>query len=520
MSVSGFAGPNFSDSQGSSSVTSSNTPSGKKPRKKKMSMMFEISVIYSLILAFTLLVFSGVIFLILSETLYMELDNEVELKAKEIASNIGTYLNVKGTEPTTLAFALENVIGRTDNSLRRWWYIGFERSWFQRLEAQDISRDYINFLSPQGASLIHSPNVDPELLHLFEARGKLHQGKKAFYYLRHKNILLRVIDYPFTNEGQQYTLQVGISMHPVIELLQTWMNYVFLSIPIILLLMNFSGRVLVSSILKPVRRISDTANAISYADLSKRVPKENAYDEMDSLVDAFNNMIERLEKSFSHIPNFSSHMAHELKTPLTIMRGEAELALMVERTPEEYKDALNIIQDEIAKMLKIIDDLLFLTKMNHHQGIYNFEQVNFRDFFQEIYEQAKLLALKKEIHVELDTYSRGPLILNADPLHLRRLFFNLLDNAIKYSPSKSRISIKINLMEGKIIVSIQDEGSGITQEELNKIFERFYSADHNWSGSGLGLSIAQSIAKAHGGQIQAKSQPNQGTIFTVILPAG
>ena len=480
--------------------------------------MYEISVIYSLILALILIVFSGVIYFILSATLYVELDNEVELKAKEISANIQTYLQVKGTEPATLNFALEKTIGSTDTTLRRWWYIGFERSWFQRLDEQDLRRDYINFLALDGTSLMHSKNVDQPLLDLLAVYAKSHGGDQWLYYLKYNNHTLRVINYPFENEGQKYILQVGISIHPVIQLLRGWMNHVFLSIPIILLLTSFIGRVLASRILKPVRKISEAANAISDEDLSQRVEKENYYEEMDSVVDSFNNMIDRLEKSFSHIQNFSFHIAHELKTPLTIMRGETELALMGKRTNQEYQQALNIVLAEIAKMLKVIEDLLFLTKMDHQPGAFKFERIDFFEYFTEIYEQTKLLAVPKEIRVGLDVLSRPKVFVNADPVHLRRLFFNLLDNAIKYSPAQSRIDIRLTPLAARIAVSIQDQGVGIQQEKIEKIFERFYTVDHHQSGSGLGLSIAQSIAKAHDGAIEVKSRYNHGSTFIVTLP--
>ena len=480
--------------------------------------MFEISVIYSVILALILVVFSGVIYFILSQTLYAELDNEVKLKAKEISANIRTYLEVKGTEPATLQFAIDKAIASSDTTLRRWWYIGFERSWFERLDEQNLSKDYVNFLAPDGTAMVHSPNLEEPLLDLFVQAGRLNGAPERLFFINYKNQELRVVNYPFENKGQKYTLQVGVSLTPVIQLLQGWMNRVFLSIPIILILTSFIGRILAIKILKPVQKISATANAISDEDLSRRVETEHSYEEMESLVRSFNNMIDRLERSFNHIQNFSSHMAHELKTPLTIMRGETELALMGERNNEDYKNALNIILGEIERMLKIIEDLLFLTKMDHQPGAFKFEKINFMDYFCQIYEQSKILAADKNIDIRMDAPAANGISVKGDPLHLRRLFFNLLDNAIKYSPPQSRIHLSVKPKEGEVEVSIHDQGVGIPTEQIGRIFERFYTVDQHKFGSGLGLSIAQSIAKAHGGQIDVQSQPNQGSIFTVTLP--
>ncbi len=482
------------------------------------SIMFEMSVIYSLILALILLVFSGVIYIILAQTLYAELDNEVRSKAEEIAGSIRTYVETRGDDPEALTFALEKTIANEDKVLRRWWYTGFERSWFERLDQQDLSNEYINFVSPEGKAVMHSQNLTPPLQDLF--LGNLNTEPKGFLFnVGHDDLKLRVVNYPFkTNGGPNYVLQVGVSPKPVILWIQNWMNLIFLSIPIFVVLTSFIGRILVSRMLKPVEKISNIANTISEEDLSKRVVKENFYEEMDSLVDAFNGMIERLERSFNHIQNFSTHMAHELKTPLTIMRGEAELALMAKRTPQEYQKALKITLGEIASMLKIIEDLLFLTKTDHQPGIFNLEEVNFTNYFSEIYEQAKLLAAPKGIQVNLNLASKEPILVKADPLHLRRAFLNLLDNAIKFSNEQGRVDLNVDPGEDSLAVSVRDYGQGIPLQEQKKIFQRFYTLDHHHTGSGLGLSIAQSIVKAHDGRIEVSSEEHKGSTFTVILP--
>jgi heavy metal sensor kinase len=485
------------------------------------SVKFEISIIYTLVLAVILFIFSGVIYVILSQTLYAQFDNEVTITANQVSNNIRMYLEFKGSEPEALIYALEKTIASKDKTQRRWWHIGFERSWFKRLDEQELGRnDYINFVSPEGISLIHSENISEPLLKLFLSDYSLSDGKEKMYYLSHEGKRIRVINYPFQyQEGQTYILQVGISPEPVIQLLHNWMNRVVLSIPLFLILTSMIGRLLASRILRPVKKITDMANTISHEDLNKRVEVQNFYTEMNSLVQSFNNMISRLEKSFKHIEQFSAYMAHEIKTPLSIMKGEAELALLTKRNIEEYQGALKINLEEIDKMLKIVDDLLFLTKMDYQPGCFKLERVNLLEYFREIYEQSIFLVKEKNIDIKYEPLPQNTKIfIKADPLHLRRLFFNLIDNAIKFTSQQGKITLKMQKGQRSVSIAIADTGKGIASDEKQKIFERFYRADNQEAGSGLGLSIAQSIAKLHGGRIDVESQLNKGSIFSVTLP--
>lgn len=485
------------------------------------SLRFEITVIYSLILAVILFIFSGVVYLIISNTLYVQLDNELRVKARDISNNIFAYLEVKKEDPNALFFAVQKTIASQEKPLQRWWVTGFERNWFKRIDEQNLrkDKDYVNFVRPDGTSLSYSPTFSPELLRIFLNKSNPKKDKEEIFYVFLGDEKIRVINYPFkTNEGMLYTLQVGISPQPVILLLQSWMNSVFLSIPIILILTSCMGWILASRILAPVRRITEMANTITYQDLSKRVEANLFYEEMDSLTQSFNNMITRLDRSFKHIELFSAHVAHELKTPLTIMRGETELALMSKRPVEEYIQALNINMEEIEKMLNIIEDLLLLTKLDYQPECFKFEEMDLAEYFQDIYEQSKLLASKKQQEVTLKIITKRKLLIKGDPLHLRRLFFNLINNAIKFTPAQGKIFLKLENIDQYVLISVSDTGPGISQDDISKIFDRFYTGNHEKSGSGLGLSIATSIAKAHSGKIDVASQLNQGATFLVILP--
>jgi len=478
-----------------------------------------MSVIFTLLLATILLVFSGVIYWILSTTVYTQLDYDVKFQAKEISDNINLYLNSKKTEPGSFEYALKTTIAQA-RPQQSWWTTSFDRRWQRRVDQQDLSNVYINFAALDGRSMQTSKNVNGELDDTLKKNIRVPRpNSDDLYNLKFNGRIIRMVNTPFVApDGSTYILQVGISQEPTIQLLQDWMNKVLFSIPIILLLTSFMGGLLAKRILRPIEKIAALAQEITQADLSKRVETEDFYQEMDSVVYSFNAMIARLEKSFHHIRNFSSHVAHELKTPLTILRGETELALMSQRTAEEYQETLKINLEETQTMLRIIDDLLFFTRMEHHPGWFKLEKVDFLPYLGEIREQALLLAVRKQITIDYQMPKDKKITINADPLHLRRLFFNLLDNAIKFSPEKGQIDLIVSCEEPHVVVRVKDHGRGITMKDAEKIFDVFYSTDTTSGGNGLGLSIAQAIAKAHGGVITVAQKTQQGAEFVVTLP--
>jgi len=297
--------------------------------------------------------------------------------------------------------------------------------------------------------------------------------------------------------------------------------YILIPIPITLLFGYFIGRVIVVRILRPIKEITDTANNITHEDLSLRVKAENVDEELRLLIEAFNGMVSRLGESFEYITDSSSYIAHELKTPIAIIRGESEFALKKERDKEEYKRVISVSLEETKRMLKIIEDLLLLTKMNYQPDVLKFERIDLTQFIRIIYEQAKILSSQKKITVNADIPEEAGMV-SADELHLRRLFLNLIDNAIKFTPDNGSIGITLKYENQKAIVSIVDTGIGIEEENMPKLFEKFFRIEGKTKdsspSSGLGLSIAQSIAELHGGEISVTSRAGQGSNFSVSIP--
>ena len=175
------------------------------------------------------------------------------------------------------------------------------------------------------------------------------------------------------------------------------------------------------------------------------------------------------------------------------------------------------MSEETARMLKTVEDLLYLAKLDYPPEIFKFETFDFIEFFQEIVEQSKILASPKRIRIAA-RLSSAALVIRGDRLHLRRLFFNLIDNALKFTDGGGRLEMAVTRESQSIIIAISDTGKGISETNLMKIFEKFFREDYQELGVGLGLSIAKSIVKIHAGQIHVASKVNQGTTFTVTLP--
>jgi len=295
----------------------------------------------------------------------------------------------------------------------------------------------------------------------------------------------------------------------------------FIPVLIAASLLYLVWKAIVRHIMKPVKKIAEIAEKITHEDLSARVNIKNPNKETKYLISAFNDMISRLESSFKYIVESNSYIAHELKTPIAIIRGEAEIALKKERDNEEYKKVISIALDESKKMLKTIEDLLLLTKMTYRPEFLNFEKIDLNQFLNDIHEQSKILTVEKKISVDINVPEISGQV-KGDEISLRRLFFNIIDNAIKFTPQNGQIKINVKYKKRKAIVSISDTGMGIAEKDMPKLFDKFFRANKEknryTSGSGLGLPIAQSIAELHKANITVNSTLGKGSIFIVTLP--
>ncbi|HTR99926.1 MAG TPA: ATP-binding protein, partial [Bacteroidota bacterium] len=290
--------------------------------------------------------------------------------------------------------------------------------------------------------------------------------------------------------------------------------------PVVLFLAVSGGWLMAGIVLRPIREVSRRARSITASNLSGRIPPRAVKDELGELIATINDMIARLEESFRNIREFSLSIAHELKTPLTILRGESELALAHPLAAAEAQELASMYLEESSRLSRIVDDLLTLARVESGQMSLTLEPVEIHLLLEEIHEDALILAAGKQMTVTMEENDQA--LVQGDPARLRQLFRALVSNAVRYTDPGGTIRIRSRLAAAEVAVSIEDTGIGIPAESLGRIFERFYRVDEARTrargGSGLGLALARWIAGAHHGSIEVRSTPGKGSCFTVHIP--
>ncbi len=247
---------------------------------------------------------------------------------------------------------------------------------------------------------------------------------------------------------------------------------------------------------------------------------KNPHDELGRLAATFNQLFARVDAALRQLRQFVSDASHELRTPLSILQGETELLLSEPRAVEEYQKALRVIDDELKKLSRIVEGLFTLALADAGQLRLTTEPVYLNEVLDETCALVAPRAQAKSIAIERELKQEVPYV--GDEAFLRQLFLIFLENAIKYSPMNTRVRVNLERSDGNIRVKFQDQGVGISIEHLPHVFERFYRAAKPEAGEaqsgGLGLAIAQAIARAHGGSIECESTPGAGSTFTVSLP--
>jgi two-component system, OmpR family, sensor kinase len=314
------------------------------------------------------------------------------------------------------------------------------------------------------------------------------------------------------------------SLHAREEMLEDIRATFAWTIPIALLLASVGGYFLARKSLAPVVAMSSQAGRIGAANLHERLPVHNERDELGHLAQSFNGLLDRLSESFDRQRRFMADASHELRTPVAILRGEAEVALsQQERTLEEYRESLGVLHQEAERLTHIVEDLFTLTRADAGQFPLQPGDFYFDELITECVHAARTLAQAKKISLNFDTASESP--INADESLLRRMILNLLDNAIKYTPEGGLVSVSCRRDGEEYVVSIVDSGTGIPPEMQSRVFERFFRADQARSrsesdgvGAGLGLSISRWIAEAHHGRLELTRSGSTGSTFTAYLP--
>lgn len=334
---------------------------------------------------------------------------------------------------------------------------------------------------------------------------------------------LRVLTVPLVRGSQTLgAVQVGLSEGDLRDTLRTLLVIIAFAYPATLVAATAGGIFLAGRALGPIDRLTRAARDITAEDLGRRLELDLPDDEVGRLARTFDDMIARLDDAFRRQRQFTADASHELRTPLTAIKGQAEVALQRERGPEAYRKALSAINGEVDRMIRLVGSLLTLARADAGQIPIAREDVDLGRLVAGAVEQVRPLAAARGVGLEAGP---GPAVrLRADEDLLLQLLLNLLDNAVKHTPPGGSVTARWAAADGWAEVRVSDTGPGIAAEHLPHIFDRFYRVDPARTradgGAGLGLSICRWIAEAHGGSIEAESEPGKGATFTLRLPAG
>lgn len=289
-------------------------------------------------------------------------------------------------------------------------------------------------------------------------------------------------------------------------------------LPIILIAAVLGGYFIAKRMLMPIKQITNAAENISRGgDLKKRIELDRGKDELHRLADSFNNMIARLDESFEAERQFTSDVSHELRTPMSVIMAQCEYTLDEERTPQEYERALRLIRRQGRKMTKLINDMLDFVRLERRGTNYQIEKLNLSALVNSVCEDMSLI---RERGISLEHEVEDEIWVDGNPALLSRLLSNLISNAYRYGKDDGHIKVRLKKSQDEVTLSVSDDGIGISREDKEKIFRRFYQADSSrtGSGTGLGLSMVKEIASFHGGSMSVESEPGKGSEFTFHLP--
>ena len=338
----------------------------------------------------------------------------------------------------------------------------------------------------------------------------------------------RVVGRRVQARGNAYALLVLLSLHDQEDLLERASYALLIAVPLALLLASIGGYFLARKSLAPVVRMSATAAHIGAANLHERLPVANERDELGRLALVINGLLARLDASFEQQRRFMADASHELRTPVAIMRSEAEVALsQQERSNQELRESIGIFKDETKRLTGIVEDLFMLARADAGQYKLTSQGFYLDELAGEVTRAVRTLVTERGLTLRLDAAEEMP--FRGDENLLRRLLLNLVYNAIKFTPRGGAVTVSCKREAQRYIITVSDTGRGIPAEAQPHIFERFYRADSArsraeddgaglTSGAGLGLSIARWVAEAHDGTLELLHSSPAGSVFQLILP--
>lgn len=388
-----------------------------------------------------------------------------------------------------------------------------QRTFNQKVYGAGSSNIFFCLYRPDGKLLIESETADDIKFENTPFSTEQHIGS---HVISGKHF--RVLTMPMFDGN---ILEIGRTLEPMLERFKQYSRMFIIAVCTVLVLGAFCGWLIARKFMAGVERVSEAAMDIAGGDFSRRVEHGNEGDEIDRLVVTFNRMNDNTEKLLTELRMVTDNIAHDLRTPLTRLRGMVEVSLNTPLDQDSYYDTLGAVSDECSNMLLMLNTMLEITRTGSRPDELRKTEVNLNEILQQGFDLIHPLAEIKNIEMQI-ILPPEPLAITADKLKIQRLTANLLENAIKFTPAGGRIRLSLEADHtGNAVIKVSDNGCGISAEDQKHIFERFFRSDQSRTlpGNGLGLALVQAIVQAHQGAIAVSSELGQGTTFTVVLPS-
>ncbi|OGB14397.1 MAG: hypothetical protein A3E23_12125 [Burkholderiales bacterium RIFCSPHIGHO2_12_FULL_65_48] len=378
---------------------------------------------------------------------------------------------------------------------------------------------WLDIHRPDGSLIYRVPEIGvPEMADVipsFEARTS------GFFSLVAPNgAHLRVLQRDIEIAGQKVVARAALSEDQAEHDLATLFWVMGLSLPLAIALSGLGGYLMAGRALSPIAKMTAQARVINAERLDARLPVDNPGDELGRLATTFNDLFAHLEQSFEQLQRFTADASHELRTPLAVIRSVGEVGLGKHHDEAAYRDIVGTMLEEADRLTLLVESLLTLTRADAGRMALILRSVDLGALAGEVAAHLKVLAEEKNQILIMEPSE--PVLVSADIAILRQAVVNILDNAIKYTPSGGQVTLRVARTGSEVTLEIADSGPGIPPEHHGKVFDRFYRVDaarnRAEGGFGLGLAIARQAVEIHGGRIEIAGSPDKGSVFRIVLP--
>lgn len=389
--------------------------------------------------------------------------------------------------------------------------------------SQDHAGEYLQIFTAEGETIYLSEFLANHPLRPVSEGAPRAQKEEVRYEDRTMEAKrFRFLNSSIDAHGRTFLVQLGTPTGEIYETLDAFRRYLLWLAPLVLLIAALGGNWLSHRALTPVDALTRTARTINVGSLGRRLDTPDTGDELQRLSETLNEMLARIESSVQRITEFTADASHELRTPVALIRAEAEVALGRERTEPEYRSALQHVLNESERMTRMLEQLLSLVRADSGSETIQRADLDVAVLAREAVDTWQKIAASHGLRLS-GAIPAAPVFVAGDGLALRRVLDILLDNSVKYSAAPGEITLTVDSAPGRVLLRVRDNGPGLPLNEQDKIFERFYRVDkarsREMGGAGLGLSIARVIVLQHGGTITVESAPGRGAEFSVALPA-